>query len=263
MTEVVSNVNCRNCGAPLELAPGEILITCEFCGTTFNQSSDKAFVLKHSIVPNSMSKDDVKALVKRWMRGDTKPPNLAKASKFHDIKLTYLPFFVIDVKAKTEFKGGMTRTGGWIPREGVMDKEYFWKVLGRRATRFPTREYDIPISTKVNFDMSKVPQGSEFHNTELDESEAVSVARQEIESHHRFLLEQDVDSVDRVDTTFDVDEIEFLHAPVWEVRYEFKGKGYNVLVDGGSKAIIKGEVPPPDTSMKGFFGNIKRAMTGD
>ncbi|MCI0497723.1 MAG: hypothetical protein L0Z54_05480 [Thermoplasmata archaeon] len=263
MVDIVSSASCKGCGGPLSLKPGEVIITCEYCGTAFNQATDKAFVLDHSIIPNGLDEEGVKDLLRAWMRGGTKPPTLAKEARFESIRLTFLPFFIVNLKARTAYRGGMTRTGGWVPREGTMEKEYFWKVLARRASAFPTREYDIPISTKVAFDLSRVPSGSTFHNSEMDQDEAVSMARQDIEAHHRFLLQQDIDSVDQADTSFDVDEIEFLHAPVWEVRYVFRGRPYDVLVDGGSRQVIRGDVPPPDTSMKGFFGTIKGALFGD
>jgi hypothetical protein len=262
MAEVVTSVDCRGCGAPLNLAPGEILLTCDYCGTVFNQATDKAFVLDHSIVPNTMDGKAVRKLVKSWMRGDTKPRTLRDSAKFEKVTLSYLPFFVINIVATSVYKGGMTRTGGWTLREGELKKEYFWKVLGRRGSSFPTREYDIPLSTKKKFDISKVPKDSKFLNSELDEKEAVTVCRQELEKHHRFLLSDDLDSIDKLNTTFEVDEVEFVHAPVWTVRYTFKGQDYEVLVDGGSGDIITGEVPPPDTSVKGFMATFRSALFG-
>ncbi len=263
MVDIVTSVSCKGCGAPLKLQPGEVIITCEYCGTSFNQATDKAFILDHSIVPNSLDEKALKDIVRAWMRGGTKPPTLAKGAKFDSIQLSYIPFFVIDIKTTTKYRGGMTRTGGWVAREGTMEKEYFWKVLARRASTFPTREYDIPISAKEPFDLSKVPEGCKFLNSEMDDDEAVTTAKQGIEDNTRFILSQEIDSVDEISTTFDVDEIEFLHAPVWEVRYTFKGKPYDVLVDGGTRTVIRGDVPPPDTSMKGFMGTIKRGFFGD
>ena len=247
----------------MRLRPGEVIITCEYCGTAFNQASDKAFVLQHSIIPNSLDEAGVKDLVRAWMRGSTKPPTLAKEARFEAVRLTFVPFFVVNVKARTAYRGGMTRTGGWVPREGTMEREYFWTVLARRGSAFPTREYDIPMTAKAAFDLSKIPAGSTFHNSEMDQDEAVAVAKQEIDGNHRFLLRKDIDSLDHAETAFDVVEVEFLHAPVWEVRYIFRERPYDILVYGGAKQVIRGDVPPPDTSMKGFLGTIKGALFGD
>jgi len=263
MVDVVTSVNCRNCGAPLQLRPGEVIITCEYCGTAFNQATDAAFVLRHSLVPNNLTGDSTRDLVRAWMKGGTKPPTLHREARFESVVLTYMPFFVIDIKARTSYRGGMTRTGGWVSREGVMEREYFWKVLARRGTTFPTREYDIPISAKVPFDLSRVPEGCRFLNSEMDEDEAVAVAKREIEETHRYVLSRDVDRLDSLETEFEVDEVEFLHAPVWEVRYIFRGKPYDVLVDGGARDVIRGDVPPPDTSMRGFLGTLRSALLGD
>ena len=155
MARLVSSVSCEGCGAPLSLSPGEVLITCDYCGTTFNQATDEAFVLECSIIPNTVEKGRVESVVRGWMKGGTKPASLSSGSVFVSVELSFLPFFIVQTTAKTEYKGGMTRTGGWVPREGTLEKEYFWKVLGRRASKFPTREYDIPLSTKTTFAPSR------------------------------------------------------------------------------------------------------------
>jgi hypothetical protein len=34
-----------------------------------------------------------------------------------------------------------------------------------------------------------------------------------------------------------------LHAPIWFVKFEYKGKLYQLLVDGASGMVIKGDIP--------------------
>jgi len=99
--------------------------------------------------------------------------------------------------------------------------------------------------------------------SEEDEREAHSKLKQEIEEHHRYLLSSEIDVIQTITTTVDVKSTEFVHAPVWFLRYEYRGKQYQLLFDGASGDTIKGDIPPPDdTSTKGFFGKMGKSFFG-
>jgi hypothetical protein len=40
-----------------------------------------------------------------------------------------------------------------------------------------------------------------------------------------------------------IDQTVYLHAPVWFVKYEYKGKAYQLLIDGSTGTVIKGDIP--------------------
>ena len=81
-------------------------------------------------------------------------------------------------------------------------------------------------------------------NSEIESDYAVEIAKQEIESLHQFLAKQDVDKVIEMKTDFEVGDAVYLHAPVWFIVYEYKGKRYNLLLDGATGTVIKGDIPP-------------------
>ena len=64
---ITEGINCKNCGAPLSLKAGEVVITCEYCGTAVNIASGKDFFLKHSIIPSNSDEKKTRELVRKWM----------------------------------------------------------------------------------------------------------------------------------------------------------------------------------------------------
>jgi hypothetical protein len=84
----------------------------------------------------------------------------------------------------------------------------------------------------------------------MDEKEAESLLKQEIDAHHRYLLSTEIDTIHDIDTTMDIKNIEFVHAPVWFIDYEYKGKKYEILIDGASGEDIKADIP----TSSGIFG---------
>ncbi len=242
MVEIVEKVNCPSCGAPLKIKAGEIIITCEYCGTAVNLKAEKPFVFKHAIIPNKHPQEEIEKLVRAWMQsGFIMPENLARKAQFKQINLKFLPFYVVTAHAVTEYEGVFIRTGN--PREikDTIANDYQWTVLGRRSAEFPEREYKVPLSGKASFDLSLV-QG-EFLNAELDESEAEEKVRKEIESLHNYLMKEKVDQIIHSETQVEIKDCEFLHAPIWFIEYEYKGKLYRLVMDGSTGEVIKGDIP--------------------
>jgi len=260
---IAENVKCQSCGAPLAIKAGEVVITCEYCGTAFNMATGKDFFLKHAIIPNKHDEESIKGIVKRWMSDDTlKPAGMDKRSKVTELALVFLPFYVVHTNVTTDYKGYFTRTGGKKKKSGKLHREYYWKVLGRRGSKFPTKEYEIPLSGKEDFDLSKISGYAKYLNAEFDEKDAEDLARVELQDHQKFLLEDSVDDFEKIEHEFETEDIEFVHAPVWRVDFIFNDNDYQILLDGATGTVIRGDIPPPDESVGGLFHSLKKAFFG-
>jgi len=259
----VNKVNCQNCGAPLALKAGEVVITCDYCGTAFNIASGKVFFLKHSIIPSNVDERRCKDLTRTWMSsGSLKPSNLANASRIESMGQTFLPFYIIHINVTTNYKGYFTRTGERKERSGSIHREYYWKVLARRGSKFPTREYEIPLKGKEDFNLSKIPDGAKYLNAEFDEKDGEDLARMEISQNQRFLLSESVNEFESTHDEFQIEDIEFVHAPVWKVDFDYNRNRYQLLLDGSTGEVIRGDIPPSDESIGGFFSDLRKAFIG-
>jgi len=241
---VIREIRCSNCGAPISFNPGEIVATCRYCGFTCVIETGKAFTLEHSMILNEYDPSQVEDLLRNWMRsGFLKPGNLAKSSKILEKSLVYLPFWVVPVTATSEYKGVFERLVPPVVKEGKIEKKYNWLVLARKAAEFPTREYDVPLEGKIPYDFRKIERFAKVLNSEMDELEAVELAKQQIEGHHQFLAKQDVDKIIEMKSQISMGDAVYLHAPIWFITYEYKGERYNIILDGATGAVIKGDIP--------------------
>jgi hypothetical protein len=174
-----------------------------------------------------------------------KPSDLARKSKILEKNLVYLPFWVVSVEASSSYKGIFERIAPAIMKEGKIEKEYNWLVLAREAAGFPTREYDVPLEGKVPYDFRKIEGFAKLLNSEITREEALKLAKQQIEAHHRYLLKQDVDKIIEIHTETNVKQAVYLHAPVWFVKYEYRGETYQLIIDGAAGMALKGDIPSP------------------
>jgi len=241
---IVEEIRCSNCGAPISFNPGEIVATCRYCGFTQVIETGKAFELEHSMILNEYKPEQIDELVRNWMRGGfLKPGDMARSSKILEKNLTYLPFWVVSVAASSTYKGVFERLTPPVVKDGKIEKKYNWLVLARKATDFPTREYEVPLEGKVPYDFRKIEGFAKVLNSEIERDEAVEVAKQQIENLHQFLVKQDVDKIIDLKTDLDVGDSVYLHAPVWFAVYEYKRERYRIFLDGATGSVIKGDVP--------------------
>ena len=241
---IVQEIMCSHCGAPISFEPGEIIATCKYCGYTVVIETGKVFTFEHSMLQNKYDLTEIEEPIKNWMRaGFLKPSDLARKSKITEKTLIYLPFWVVSVEAESDYKGIFERITPAVVKEGKIEKKYDWLVLARKATDFPTREYDVPLTGKVAYDFRKIEAFAKVLNSEIEKNEAGELAKQQIEEHHRYLAQQDVDRVIEMKNEIKIDQTVYLHAPVWFVKYEYKGKAYQLLIDGATGTVIKGDIP--------------------
>ncbi|HLC00891.1 MAG TPA: hypothetical protein VJL33_06205 [Candidatus Bathyarchaeia archaeon] len=245
---IAESIKCSNCGAPVPFEPGELVATCKYCGFTTVIQTGQAFVFEHSLLPNKFDETQIDAPIKDWMTsGFMKPSDLSRKSKITEKQLVYLPFWVVSVEAKSKYKGVFERVAPPIVKEGTIEKEYNWLILAREATEFPTREYDVPLEGKIPYDFRKIERFAKILNSEIEKDEAFELAKQQIEAHHRFLLQKDVDRIVELNSEFNLKQMVYLHAPIWFIKYNYRGKSYQMMIDGATGTTINADIP-----QKGF-----------
>jgi hypothetical protein len=52
-----------------------------------------------------------------------------------------------------------------------------------------------------------------------------------------------VDKIVDFSTEFTVKQIVYLHAPVWFIKYDYKGAAYQLIIDGATGMALKGDIP--------------------
>ncbi|MCW3985080.1 MAG: hypothetical protein NWE91_01535 [Candidatus Bathyarchaeota archaeon] len=241
---IIHKISCAHCGAPIQFKPGEIVTTCRYCGFTQVIETGRPFTFKHSMFLNKYDPSQIEGIVHKWMRaGFTKPSDLVKKSKITEKNLVYVPFWVLEIEAISSYKGVFERLTPPVVKEGKIEKHYDWLILARKATHFPTREYDVPLEGKVPYDFRKVEGFAKVLNSEVEKSEAAEKAKQQIEALHQFLIKQEVDKIMEMHTDFEFGDAVYLHAPIWFVAYEYKKKSHEIILDGATGMTIKGDIP--------------------
>jgi len=244
MPEILREIRCPHCGAPIKFDKGDIILTCQYCGYTGVVDVSRPFTFEHSMFVNQLDAYAVEKFVLDWFsEGFLKPPDLRKRGRIVEKTLLYIPLWVISLDAVTSYEGYFERLGPSLSRRDVIRGSYDWVVLARKKALFPEREYHLALALKVPFDIGRIEKYGSVLNSEIDYEEAERRAVDGVRELHKYLVKREVDKIVSINTEVKVLEKNYVHAPVWIIVYEYKGKLYKLYVDGAGKEVILGEVP--------------------
>ncbi len=101
----VQELKCPGCGAPIKPQFGEMVISCEYCGTSISLVSDGwKNIQKHSMLPLSLqTQDQAISAIKHKMDQGLLRKHLEEESTMGSINIGYIPYWVVPVSARTNY----------------------------------------------------------------------------------------------------------------------------------------------------------------
>lgn len=98
-----TSFKCPNCGAPLAPKFGEMVITCEYCGSAVSLGANGwSNIQKQSVLPLKISTaDQANSIIKPLMDKGLLHRHLQEESKLEDMNLSYVPYWIVSVSART------------------------------------------------------------------------------------------------------------------------------------------------------------------
>ena len=100
---IVKEIKCPSCGAPISPKFGEMVITCEYCGGSVTlENSGWKNIAKHTMLPiNIQDKDDITEKLRKMMDKGLLHRHLQESSALEQLDLTMVPYWIIPATART------------------------------------------------------------------------------------------------------------------------------------------------------------------
>ncbi|MEM2135100.1 MAG: hypothetical protein QXG44_09650 [Candidatus Jordarchaeaceae archaeon] len=266
MSEEQLTKDCTVCGRVLVISPEDVVITCRYCGSTFDVEGKK--VPHHQMLPTLKEKAIRDSFLKFLRKNQGVIRGLDEKAVVEEVKLNYVPYWVCPFNSHTHYFGvkqsSVTRTrvvsdgrGGtrtetytvpiYRPEEGDFSRAGREKIIARKHTAFygfENFQKKLDLKNVQEFDFSKIKDlEADFINAEIDAQEAAREAYGTVENENRRIADSRVNRLVRCDSQIQIGEPLYVHAPLWQIRYTFKNKVYKVSIIGDSGAICKGEIP--------------------
>jgi len=98
-----TSLKCPSCGAPVSPRFGEMIITCEYCGTGVTLGSDGwESIQKHTMLPLKVTdRDVVDSTIHALMNEGLLRWHVWERSTLEEMSLSYVPYWIITVSART------------------------------------------------------------------------------------------------------------------------------------------------------------------
>ena len=96
-------MKCPSCGAPITPKFGEMIITCEYCGSSISLGGEGwKSINKHTMLPLKVAQqDDALKAVHDLMDKGLLHRHLQESSKLEEINLAFVPYWLVPVSART------------------------------------------------------------------------------------------------------------------------------------------------------------------
>ena len=96
-------LKCPSCGAPISPKFGEMVITCEYCGSGITLANDGwRGIEKQTMLPLKFAeKDHIIAEIHGLMDRGLLHRHLQENSKLEDVNLSFVPYWIVSVSART------------------------------------------------------------------------------------------------------------------------------------------------------------------
>ncbi len=285
-----TNLKCPSCGAPITPRFGEMIITCDYCGSGVSLGDDGwKSIQKHTMLPITvLQQDRALKIVHDMMDRGLLHRHVQEQSKLEDLNLAMVPYWLVPVSARSTvvavdmaatagqiattaalagimgaamsggrrgygggggglvtgmvlgtMMGGGGISGGQGNRKTVqMDNNYNFPVVALKAlTEYQPSNYEFNLDGRTLFDAKKV-KGIKVLNGDVGEEVAKNQAKTLVDQLQSHRAHEQFHMIQSMTTDSDVGEAELLHAPVWFVRYDHKGRKVILVVDANSGGVL-------------------------
>lgn len=251
----MTQIKCPNCDGQLIIPKQSSTVVCEYCNTTVNVKTGK--ILKENYFMKLQY--DLEMATEKMYSWGTKqlgaPKGLNK-SKVIESKLVFWPFWVVEVEAeanytgvqkKPDFRGSSSqRTLKWnnITETGELDMEQDIFIPANPDTPEPLKEYIIPTKRKEYFNKDQILEvRGTTEPVQMEQTVAIQKAKKMMYDILRQEALKEVDSITRIDEKLETPAVFLVSIPIWHIKYCYKIRNYDALVDGASGRIIHMKFP--------------------
>lgn len=251
----VTGLSCPSCGGTLEVAPGLRVVTCPFCDTPLLAVGEVG--IRRFAVAAEVDAERAREVTRGWWRrGWNKDPRLAREAETAEAFLCFLPFFRVEADAigyafgteqrrRTVGSGNNRRTETYeVDVERRAEKHLDETFPAVNVAEWGVQRVDLGGDRLLPYDGEALGrQGMVFPPT-ASESAILSAALA------AFAEQADpARGLHRVRFRFLEtlrERLTVVHYPLWVVRYRFRDRSYQTLIDAQDGELAYGKAPGND-----------------
>jgi hypothetical protein len=259
--KVLKGITCPACSGELDLREGIKTFNCKYCGTLLLTKGVDGVVKYY--VPLKVQRNIAIQNMFNWLgKGLAKARGLKNQAKLDDAFLAYIPYWrvradvigwVFGKERRTQTVNGRTTTY-YVDVERKIQRPFDRTFAACDVAELGVRKVNLEGDEMRPVNFEQLQSEGMLFNVISSEKEITDYAKNQF-------VEEAVNSVKVDQITFQHNDlvrpnVSIVYYPLWVVRYVFKGRTYQVVVDGEDGSVCYGKAPGNNLyrAIAGIFG---------
>lgn len=242
-TEISKGLNCPRCGGTVVIPDGQVIVRCPACDTSSIVRGDVG--IRRYQVPNRMKREQAVQALKNFLNNWAIATDAQSSARVSEAFVAHLPFWTLWSRALAWVLGEKQVGSGdnrrYEPREVKVTQEMVWTNAACDVGEFGVQEIALTNQPLEPFN------GDLLHATGMvfepvgSTTDAQQAAEQSFEGRVR--SSSNLDRVSQMFTRLVNTRFGLVYYPLWVVRYLYRGRSFQVVVDGFSGKVLYGKAP--------------------
>jgi hypothetical protein len=240
----LKGLTCPRCGGVVAIPEGQALVICPFCEQRSVVSGERG--VRRYQVPQRANREQAVEAYQRFLRSSVAiARDVSSKAELSETLLVHLPFWSAWGRG-VAWAFGQERVGSgdnerYEPREKRAVTELSWNGVACDVGEFGVRRISLEGRPLEPFNSEQLHRSGMVFEPVGSEEEALETAR------HAF--EQEVGGKVKMDRTAQLftrllsPRLGVVYYPVWVMRYLYRGRSFQVVVDGFDGAPLYGKAP--------------------
>lgn len=242
--EVTQGLSCPRCGGMIAIPEGQAIVRCPYCDLRSMVQGERG--LQRYQVPLVISRDQAQQVLGQFFKSHRAiAMDAGKKSSLAEAFVVYLPFWTNWTRAmgwvlgQKRVRSGKTTT--YRPREVKVSADMNWNGAACDVGEFGVQQVTLTNQPMQAFDPDELhARGLVFEPTSSASQARIS-AEQEFDQRLRKIAK--LERISQVFARFIRQRMGLVYYPLWVLRYAYRGRSFQVAIDGFSGKVLYGKAP--------------------
>lgn len=245
-TSTAHGLNCPRCGGTVPVPEGQPIVICPYCDLRALVKGDRGirrYQLKRQVDLPAASARLGKFLGSNWAIA----LNARRQAELSEAFLAYIPFWTAWARTLAWVFGkervGSGKRQRWEPRERQITREMIWTGAACDVAELGVNQVPLTLSAPelAAFDAEQLHAEGLVFEPVASQSDAQQAAQRDFSNQVQ--AEAGIDKVSQAFVRYLNERFGLVYYPLWVLRYLYRGRAYQLVVDGHSGELLYGRAP--------------------
>ncbi|MEJ2600105.1 MAG: hypothetical protein P8Z00_17355 [Anaerolineales bacterium] len=243
-SETTQGLTCPNCGGVVPIPEGQTIVHCPYCEMRSLVHGERG--LHRYQVSQQVDQKVALGALQKFLSGNWAiARDAARRSQLQEAFLVYLPFWTVWSRlaawAFGQEKVGSGDDAHYEPREVRVVQQGSWDGAACDVTEFGVDRVPLDSQSLEPFDADALHSHAMVFEPVNSFNDARMAAEKQFQEQAR--IRAGLDRLAQLFVRFFRRRYGLLYYPLWVIRYLYRGRSFQVVVDGHSGKLLYGKAP--------------------